>query len=167
MHKYDVELLGRKPRIVRKDAVGEVIESTRKLHAREPTSRDDEGEQTSAANGIGFAICFFEHLDDVIANANRIEKTFEVERIFLEVYHPEVVRDRSESEHEMIVGNFVSFSRSGLSRIRAGHINRIGCEDDTTALEIDARDAGAGELCPVKAAAQWCADVTGFEVRSG
>src|SRR5580704_19656820 len=110
MHEDDLQVPGRKPRVVGEYAVGEVVHGTGEFDACETTARDNEREQRAAARGIGFAIRFLEHLDHVIADANRIEKTLEIEGIFFEVGHAEVVRYRAECEDEMIVGYFVSFA---------------------------------------------------------
>src|SRR5579872_1993068 len=167
MHENDAEVGGREPRVIGEDAVREIVECTGEFDSSEASAGDDESEERATAGRIGFAVGLFEHLDDVIADANRVDEAFEIEGIFFEVGHAEIIRDGTEREDEMVVENFVSFAGIGLRRVRAIHIDRIFGENNATALEIDAGNAGASELRTVEGTAQRRTDMAGLEVRAG
>src|SRR5258707_154832 len=54
------------------------------------------------------------HVDTLIANADGVQQRFEIESLFLHILHPQVIRNRAEYEHDMIVSQFArgpAFSR--------------------------------------------------------
>src|SRR5215472_1733792 len=44
----------------------------------------------------------------MIANADRIEQTLEIEREFFKIGHTQVIRDRAESENKVVIRNILA-----------------------------------------------------------
>src|SRR5215469_2705244 len=90
----------------------------------------------------------------MIAKADGIEESFEIEGVFFEIRHAQVVRDRAKSENQMVVGNMpVVFARTA----------RLVRQSYAAGRQICCGDPGTDELCAVQAAAQWRGDVAGLE----
>ena len=82
-----------KPRIIRQNAVREIVQSASKLHACKAASGNDKGKERRAPRGIGFQVGAFEHLNDMIAETDRVEQAFKVECELLKVRHAKIVRN--------------------------------------------------------------------------
>jgi len=88
-----VQFLGVEIGIIGENAVRKIVEGAGEFDARETAAGDDEGEERSAERRLGLAVGAFEHFDDVIADADGVEKAFEIEGKFFDVGHAEIVGD--------------------------------------------------------------------------
>src|SRR5215469_15268231 len=94
----------------------------------------------------------------MIAKADGIEESFEIEGVFFEIRHAQVVRNRAKSENQMVIGNVLRvFARSG----------RLTCQNCAAGRQIYSGDAGTNERSAVQAAAQRGGDVAGLEAAAG
>src|ERR1700722_11697422 len=95
-----------KPGIIRQNAVRKIVQSAGKFYACETTASNDKGKKRRAKSGVGLQISTLEHLDDVIPDADGIEKTIKIECELLDVRHSQVVGNRAKSKDQLVVGNF-------------------------------------------------------------
>src|SRR5262249_62312674 len=92
-------------RLIRKDSGGKVVQRTSKFRACEAASGDYESQQCPPARRVRLSIRALEHFNDMIADADGIQQALEIERILLQIRHPQVVRNSTHGEYQMVVGN--------------------------------------------------------------
>lgn len=105
MNQRDADIVRVEVRIVREDAARKVVESAGEFDRRKAAARDHEGQQAFPHRFVAVAIRPFEDVDNVIANADRVEQRFEIERALLDAVQTEVVGNGAERKHHMIVRN--------------------------------------------------------------
>src|ERR1700746_382831 len=77
-----------------------------------------KGRGVRAPGGGRRGVRALEHFDDAIADANCVEKTFEIEGELFDIRHAEIIGDGSEREDELGVRNLVrSFGAIGFASV--------------------------------------------------
>jgi hypothetical protein len=109
MDKHYAEVFSLQLGIICQNPVGVVVQGASKFHTGETASGDYERKQCPAAGGV--SVRALEHFDHVIADTDSVEQTLEIERIFLQIHHPQIVGDGTERENEVIVGNLSDWRR--------------------------------------------------------
>ncbi len=95
----------------------------------------------------------------MITNADRIEQALEIEGELFEIGHAEVVRDRAERKHHMVIRNVPAqvFANAGRSVL----------QNYSALRKIDSRDPCTDKLSAMQATAQRCCDVAGLKAAAG
>ena len=74
MHEDNIHLIRMNPGIIRQNAVREIVQSASEFHPCKATSGNDKGKERRSTRKIRFQVGPFEHLNDVIPEADRIEQ---------------------------------------------------------------------------------------------
>src|SRR5277367_6245288 len=106
MNQHHTQVLSMQVGIIGQNPMRKVVQSPREFDAREASARDYKGEQTLSTDEIGLAVGAFKHLDDVIADSDRVQETLEVERELLDIRHTQIIRNGAKSQDQLVVRNF-------------------------------------------------------------
>ena len=138
------------PRVVRVDALvvldhlaDEVVELGGDLDAGEPAARHHEGHQATARVPIGLHGRFFEQVQDVVAEVQRVADRLERHSVLRPPGHPAEGGDVAEREHEMV------------ERQDDGAQTRAGRQGHRPPVEVDARDLARVQRRSRAQPAQW------------
>ena len=85
------------------DATDEVLDLAGRLDPAEPRAADDEGELRLALVGIGLEVRSLEHLDDPVAEGERIGQRLHADRVLGDAGDPEGGRLAAEREDQRVV----------------------------------------------------------------
>src|SRR6516225_8585803 len=113
-------------RIIGEDPASKIVQRSREFDACKSSSGDYESQNRLTLGGIRLPIRPLEHLDHVIANADGIQQSLEVEREFLQVGHAEVVGHGAKSENQVVIGNLLAavFAHTSRTWLQAYAVRR-------------------------------------------
>src|SRR5258706_14816681 len=155
MYKSDIDIVWPEVRIVGENAAAKIVESAGKLHAGKAASGDHERQQLAPQRFVRLAVSALEHVDDVIANADRIQQAFEIEGALANILITKIVRDGAEREHKVII-----WKPGGIPGI-------VKIDQHLTTFKIDSGDPCADDIGAVKTRAKRAANMRWFDAATG
>ena len=107
MHQHHPQHLFPQIRVKSQSLADEVIECCDGFHTGEPAARNHERQQCLPVRENAFGIGLFQMADNLGAQPNGVREGFHRQRELRQAWLVEKVRDRSQREHQMIVGELV------------------------------------------------------------
>ncbi len=105
MNQDDFQLIWIEVWIVGQDTPGKVVKRASQLNPGKSAAGNHEAEEAHPLRCIRLAVGPLEHLNYAIPDANGIQQAFEVEGQFFNVSHSQIIGNRSERQHQMVVWN--------------------------------------------------------------